>query len=333
MARLTPSPSRRTLLLGTLALPWASGVAQTETASGTSGYPSRLVRIVVPYSPGTGSDLLARLLSERLAPRLGQAVIVESKPGASGMIGTAAVAAAAPDGHTLMVTPPTHVINSVMRKTPYDPLRDFEAVAQIARSGLVLIVPAGQPAAALPALVAHLRSQGDNATYSSAGIGSTLHLYTAQFQQELGLNMRHIPSKGAPGAVMDVAQGQVSMAIVPLDLARPHLRSGRVKALAQTGRSRSPLLPDVPTFAEGGQPSYEVELWYAVYAPARTPRPIVDRLNREIVAILSLPEVRKALEPMGMDPAAGSPEQLAALSRSEHALWASLVQRTGIKAD
>jgi tripartite-type tricarboxylate transporter receptor subunit TctC len=249
------------------------------------------------------------------------------------MIGTAAVAAAAPDGHTLMVTPPTHVINSVMRKTPYDPLRDFEAVAQIARSGLVLIVPAGQPAAALPALVAHLRSQGDNATYSSAGIGSTLHLYTAQFQQELGLNMRHIPSKGAPGAVMDVAQGQVSMAIVPLDLARPHLRSGRVKALAQTGRSRSPLLPDVPTFAEGGQPSYEVELWYAVYAPARTPRPIVDRLNREIVAILSLPEVRKALEPMGMDPAAGSPEQLAALSRSEHALWASLVQRTGIKAD
>jgi len=333
MQKSTSFKGRRALLLGGLALPWARAGAQADAGSAAAGYPGRLIRIVMPYSPGTGSDLLARMLAERLAPRLGQSVIVDSKPGASGQIGTTLAAGAAPDGYTLLVAPPTHVINSVLRKTPYDPLKDFEAVAQMARSALVLIVPPNDASPTLAALVAQLRSQGDNASYSSAGLGSTLHLYTAQFQHELGLNMRHIPSKGAPGAVMDVAQGQVSMAIVPIDLARPLLRNGRIKALAQTGKVRSSFLPEVPTFAEAGQPAFAVELWYGVFAPARTPRAIVERLNREIVAILGTPEARKAIEAMGMEVAGGPPEQLATLARAEFAMWSALVQRTGIRAE
>jgi tripartite-type tricarboxylate transporter receptor subunit TctC len=322
--------NRRTVLVALAAAGSAGAFAQSDPAA---SYPQRVVKIVVPYTPGSGTDLLARILAERLGPRLGQAFIVDPKPGASGLIGTQFVANAPADGYTLMVAPPTHIITSVLRTTPYDPIKNFEPVTQLARSSVVLITHPSTPAKTLKEMLAYLKAQGDNATYSSSGIGSTLHLYTAQFQQIVGTKMRHIPGKGVPGAVMDVVQNQVTMALAPIESAAPLLKAGKLKAFAQTGKTRSPHLADVPTFAEAGVPNFEVELWYALFAPAGTPKAIVARLNKEVTAIVATPEVRALLEANGNEPVTGTPEQLGTLIRNEFATWSELVNRTGIKAE
>lgn len=327
----TPRLDRRTAVIGLLAAattPWA--MAQADTAG---NYPAKTLKMVVPYSPGSVTDTLARMVSERLSQRLGQPVIVENRPGASGQIGTAAVAAAGPDGYTMMLAPPTHIINSVLRKMPYDPIRNFDPVIQIARSNLVLVVNAATPANNLKELVSYLKAQGDNATYASAGQASTLHLYTAQLQQVLGTSMRHVPSKGLPGAIMDVVQNSVTVVLAPMENAVRLIKSGHLKAMAQTGRSRFAEIPDVPTFAEAGLSSVQSELWYGLFLPAGTPKPILAKLNREVAAVLAMPEVKTQLLTAGTEPVGGSPEQLAALCRSELAMWADVVKRNGIKAD
>ena len=325
----THEVNRRTALVALAAAGSADAFAQSDPAS----YPQRVVKIVVPYTPGSGTDLLARILAERLAPRLGQAFIVDPKPGASGLIGTQFVANAPADGYTLMVAPPTHIITAVLRTTPYDPIKNFEPVTQLARSSVVLITHPSTPAKNLKEMLAYLKAQGDNATYSSSGVGSTLHLYTALFQQIVGTNMRHIPGKGVPGALMDAVQNQVTMALAPIESAAPLLKAGKLKAFAQTGKSRSPHLSDVPTFAEAGVPNFDVELWYALFAPAGTPKAIVARLNTEVSAIVATPEVRALLEANGNEPVTGTPEQLGTLIRNEFATWSELVKRTGIKAE
>ncbi len=326
----TPEMTRRAVLVALAAAGSAAAFAQSDAAA---SYPQRVVKLVVPYSPGSGTDLLSRILAERLAGRLGQAVVVENKPGASGLIGTQFVANAPADGYTLMVAPPTHIITSVLRKTPYDPIRNFEPVSQLARSSLVLVTHPSTPVKNLKEMLTYLKAQGDNATYSSAGIGSTLHLYTAEFQQITGTSMRHVPGKGVPGAVLDVVQNQVTMTLAPMETALPLVKGGRLKALAQTGTARSSHLPDVPTFSEAGVPNFNVELWYGLFAPANTPRPIVARLNKEVAAILSTHEVRSLLATSGSEPVIGTPEQLGVLIRNEFAMWSELVKRTGIKAE
>lgn len=307
--------------------------AQPGAAKPSDRYPQKPIKIVVPYSPGTGPDLLARYLAERLSPKLGQPLVVESKPGASGLIGTNVVANAANDGHTLLIAPPTHIISSVLRKTPYDPVKDFEPVAQMARGGLALIVHPSNPAQNLEQLLVSLRAMGSNATYSSAGIGSTLHLYMAQFQLDFGTQMRHVPSKGAPGAVMDVVQNNVTVALASLELVSSLLKSGKLKALAQTGVTRSSVLPQTPTFAEAGFPAYNVELWFGLYAPAGTPAAVTIRLNKEVNAVMDSPDARQLLSNSGLDPVLAPPEQLGTLSRSEFSKWTSVVKRAGITAE
>ena len=322
---------RRSAVIGILAAAATSlAIAQANTAG---SYPAKIIKMVVPYSPGSGTDILARLVSERLSQRLGQPIVVENRPGASGQIGTAAVAAAAPDGYTMMLAPPTHIVNSVLRKVPYDPIKNFDPIIQIARANLVLVTNAATPVNNLKELVSYLKAQGDNATYSSAGQASTLHLYTAQLQQVLGTNMRHVPSKGVPGAIMDVVQNSVTVLLAPMESAVPQIKNGRLKAIAQTGKSRFAQIPDVPTFAEAGLPSVNSELWYGLFVPAGTPKPIVERLNKEVAAVLSMTEVKTQLAAAGAEPVGGSPEQLAALCREELALWTDVVKRNGIKED
>jgi tripartite-type tricarboxylate transporter receptor subunit TctC len=309
----------------------AGAFAQSDPA--VANYPQKVVKIVVPYSPGSGTDLLARILAERLGPRLGQAVIVENKAGASGLIGTQLVANSPADGYTLMVAPPTHIITSVLRKTPYDPIKNFEPVSQLARSSVLVVTHPSTPAKSLKEMVGYLKAQGDNATYSSAGIGSTLHLYTALFQQVVGTSMRHVPGKGVPGATMDVVQNSVTMALVPIENASPLFKAGRLKVFAQTGKQRSPQLPDVPTVAEAGVPNFDVELWYGLFVPAGTPKSIIARLNREVVSIMAMPEVQNLVATSGADIVTSTPEQLGNRLKEEHATWSELVSRTGIKAE
>lgn len=322
--------TRRTVLVALAAAGSGAAFAQGDAIA---GYPQRVVKIVVPYTAGSGTDQLARILAERLGQRLGKSFIAENKAGASGLIGTQFVANSPADGYTLMVAPPTHIITAVLRKTPYDPIKNFEPITQLARSSVVLVTHPSTPVKTLKEMLAYLKAQGEDAAYSSSGAGSTLHLYTAEFQQLVGTKMRHIPGKGVPGAIMSVVQNQVTMAMAPMESAAPLVKAGRLKALAQTGETRSPHMPDVPTFAEAGVPNFNVELWYGLFAPAGTPKPIVARLNKEVAAILTTPEVKALLAAGGNEPATGTPEQLGTLIRNEFAMWSELVQRTGIKAE
>ena len=322
--------SRRTAIVAAMAFGALKSHAQQSPAS---DYPNKLVKITVPYSAGSGADLLARFLSERLAPRLGQALVVDNKAGASGVIGTAAVAGAPADGYTLMIAPPTHVITSVLRKTSYDPIKDFEPIAQVARGVFVLAIHPSTPANNLKDLVAYLKTQGSNVTYASAGVGSTTHLYMAHFQMEMGTQMRHVPAKGITASLMDVMQNQVTVVLAPLETVVPLLAAGRLKAVAQTGKARQPALPNVPTFAEAGAPDYNVELWFGVYAPAGTPRAIVARLNREINAVMASSESKVTLASQGLEPVTGTPELLGALGKAEFARWSAVVKSASIQAE
>jgi tripartite-type tricarboxylate transporter receptor subunit TctC len=332
MNPMTPKTvvSRRSAIVAALAF---AGVQSHAQQDAIGDYPNKVVKIIVPYSVGSGADLLARFLSERLAPTLGQALVVENKAGASGVIGTAAVAAAPADGYTLMIAPPTHVITSVLRKTSYDPIKDFEPIAQVARGVFVLAVHPATPAASLKELVAHLKTQGSNATYASAGVGSTTHLYMAHFQMEMGTQMRHVPAKGVTASLMDVMQNLVTVVLAPLETVAPLLAGGRLKAVAQTGRARQPGLPNVPTFAEAGAPDYNVELWFGMYAPAGTPRAVVARLNREINAVLATADAKALLAHQGLEPVTGTPELLGGLGKAEFARWSAVVKSAGIKAE
>ena len=322
--------SRRTAFVAAMAFGVLKSHAQQDPAS---DYPNKVVKIIVPYSAGSGADLLARFLSERLTPRLGQALVVENRAGASGVIGTAAVAAAPADGYTLMIAPPTHVITSVLRKTSYDPIKDFEPIAQVARGVFVLAIHPATPANNLKDLVSYLKTQGNNATYTSAGVGSTTHLYMAHFQLEMGTQMRHIPAKGITASLMDVMQNQVTVVLAPLETVASLLAAGRLKAVAQTGKARQPALLNVPTFAEAGAPDYNVELWFGVYAPAGTPRAIVARLNREINTVLVASEAKLSLANQGLEPVTGPPELLGGLGKAEFARWSAVVKNASIKAE
>ncbi|MDX3904950.1 MAG: tripartite tricarboxylate transporter substrate binding protein [Pigmentiphaga sp.] len=320
------------LLAAALASACCMGAYAQENGNAAK-YPSRTVKIVVPYSPGTSADSIARRTAEHLSHRLGQSVYVENRPGASGIIGTAYAAGAAPDGHTLMVGPTTHVITPAFRPTPYDPVKSFTPIGQIAESAQVIITATGTPASNFQELVAYLKSKGDDAAYSSPGIASTAHLYTTVLQNMVGAKMRHIPAGGLNAAIMDVVQGSVTMMIAPIEAARPLIASGKLKAIAQTGSARSPLLPNVPTLAELGHPDYQLAVWVGLYAPAGTPTPIIARLNRELKAIFDTPEARTNLAESGFNVVLGSPEDLGRLTRTEFERWTKVIKTAGINPE
>jgi tripartite-type tricarboxylate transporter receptor subunit TctC len=297
-------------------------------------YPARPIRLIVPFTAGTGPDILARTLGEAMAKRLGQSIVVENKAGASGNIGTEQVAKASPDGYTILVTVTTFAMAPALFKPlPFDPVNDFAPIGEVAVGNLALVVNPALNVATVPDLVTLAKSKPGTLNYASPGNGTPQHLAMELFKQQMGVDIVHVPYKGSAGAVSDVIANQVPMMIMPVHTALPYAAAGKLKILAVSGDKRSALAPDSPTFREAGMRDFDIDLWYGLLAPAQTPRPIIDRLNQEIALALGQSEIRESLVKQGLTPATGTPEALGALIRSDLARWEKVVAQAKIKAD
>ena len=297
-------------------------------------YPSKPVRIVSIFPPGGGNDTLCRIVAQKLTERLKQQFIVENRAGANGIVGTEFVARAAPDGYTFTLIPSAHAVNvTLYKKLPYDSIRDFTAITLAAWSPLVLAGHPSLPAKNVKELIALAKSRPGQLTYVSSGVGSSGHLGGALFDTLTGTKMMHIPYKGMSLAVTDLMAGHVSLTFGTSLSVVPHVRSGRLRALATTGAQRSTALPELPTVAEAGVPGYEASLWYGFVGPARMPADIVQRLHAEIVAVLASPDVRERLTGQGVEARSSSTEEFSRLLVSDVERWAKVVQRAGIQPE
>jgi tripartite-type tricarboxylate transporter receptor subunit TctC len=295
------------------------------------GYPTKPVTLVVPYPPGGSADILARLVGQKLAARLGQPVLVENKAGAGTAIGAKAVAQAAPDGYTLLLgTVSSQAINPAMNKVGYDPLKDFVAVAPLAAIPFVLVANPSLPTRSVADLVAMAKAQPGKLAYASAGPGTSNHLAGELLASRAKIHLLHVPYKGSAPALTDVVGGQVPLMFDLITTSLPMLAAGKVKALAVTSRTRSALLPDVPTVAESGVPDYEVSAWFGIFAPAGTPESVVSRLNSDVTAILQAPDMQKHLRDLGAEPVTSTPEAYSQYVRDEAHKWREVVHQAGL---
>jgi tripartite-type tricarboxylate transporter receptor subunit TctC len=299
-------------------------------------YPAKPVRVLSGFAAGGAADIIGRLVAQRMSETWKQPFVVETRAGAAGIIAAEAVARSAPDGYTLLVgTMTTHgIAPSLYKKLPYDVIRDFAPVALIGHIPLVMSVGNSIPASSVDQFVALARAAPGKYSFATAGGGTPPHLTGELFRSRFGLDLVHVPYKGTAPAVTDLIAGQVSMTIDGLTVQLPHIRAGRLKALAAASAKRIATLPDVPTFAELGYPELQVSLWYSLFAPAGTPRPIVAALNAEVARMLTVPEVRQRLAELAVEPGdGGSPEQFGAYVQSEIKRWGQVVQQVGVKLD
>jgi len=308
-------------------------LAATQTSAHDT-YPSKPIRILVTLSAGSQVDFLARVVGNKLTEALGQQVIVENRPGAGGTIATAAVANAAPDGYTLLMVAPGHAINrSLYSKLPYHTLDDFSDVALIARVPSVLIVPTSLGIASLSELTALARARPGRLNFGSPGVGSGGHLAGEQYKLSAGLDIVHVPYKGTPEALTDTIGGQIQMFFAPLGAALAAIKDGRVRAIAVTTAERSPSLPDTPTMIEAGLAGYEIDFWYGLLAPRKTPQAVVDRLSMEIEKALKAPDTQARLLDQGAVASYLAPKPFDAFLRSEIDKYTVLVKASGAKAE
>jgi tripartite-type tricarboxylate transporter receptor subunit TctC len=297
-------------------------------------YPSRTVRVVVPFAPGGGTDIVARLLAQHLTQRLGQSFVVENRPAGSGIVGADNVAKASPDGYTLLFAFSSLASSAkLVSKLPYDPVRDFAPITLATTSPLLLIVPASLPAKDVKEFVAYARANPGKLNYGSSGPGSSPHLATELLISLTGMKLTHIPYKGIAPAVTALLADEVQFSIVPIAVGMPHVKSGKLRALGTGGPQRSAATPDIPAVAESGLTEFEAIGWWGVLAPAKTPRAVVNSLNKEIRAVLDLAEVKRTLVDQGMDPAGGTPEQFGALIKADMEKWGAIGMRLGVKLD
>jgi tripartite-type tricarboxylate transporter receptor subunit TctC len=297
-------------------------------------YPAHPVRFIVPSAAGGGTDIIARAVSLKLSEALGQQFVVDNRPGAGQMIGIELAAKAPPDGHTILMAASTLAINPVMyKKVPYDPLRDFAPVTQAASLPNVLVVHPSLPVNSLAELIAYAKARPGELNFASAGIGTSPQMSIELLKSMAGIDMVHIPYKGTAPGVVDLLAGQVKVMAPNVLTALPHIKSGKLRALAVTSGKRSRALPEIPTVAEAGLPGYDSTQWYGVLAPAGTPREIVARLHGEIVRALRDPEVGKRLEADGAEAVGSSPEEFSAFIRSETEKWAKVARAAGIKPE
>jgi tripartite-type tricarboxylate transporter receptor subunit TctC len=295
-------------------------------------YPSRPVRIIVPTSTGAGADLASRVIAQQLSERFKQQVIVENRAGATTMIGTELVAKAAPDGHTLLMAPPAFVVNpSLFRKVPYDPVRDFAPITYVGNSPLILVVHPSLPLKSVKELIALAKARPGEIVFASSGSGSITHMSAELFLYMTGTRMLHVPYKGPAPGVIDLVAGRVQLMITSAPITLPQIRTGRLRALGITGSSRSPAAPDIPTISEAGVPGYESYAWYALMAPIGTPPETIAQLNREVVGILRLKNVKERLGNEGLETVASSADELAAFIRSEGVKWAKVIKAAAIQ--
>lgn len=325
-----PTTTRRHLMstLALLACGLAAAPAQAQP------FPSKPLKIVVGYAAGGATDVLARLVGQKLGDELGQTVVIENRAGANSNVGAEAVARAPADGHTLYMFTIANTINATLYdKLGYDPQKDFEPIGLIAKVPNILVVNPGLPIKTLADYVGYAKSQPQGITFASSGSGSSIHLSGEMFKMQTKLNMLHVPYRGSAPAVTDLIGGQVQSMFDNAPSAMPHIQGGRLRAIAITGPQRSALLPDVPTVAESGHPGFDVQSWFSLAAPAGTPKPVVDRLNNELNKVLALPEVKKRLAELGATPGGGSPADLRAFIGAELKRWHAVVKASGAKAE
>jgi tripartite-type tricarboxylate transporter receptor subunit TctC len=290
--------------------------------------------LIVTYPAGGGADAMARLIAPRLGEALGQPVLVENRGGASGTIAAEMVAKSAPDGHTLMLDATAFAVNpSLYPKLPYDPEKAFAPVTLLALFPNVVVVHPSFPVSSIRELIAKIKAEPGKIAYASSGNGSAQHLAAELFRQRAGLEMVHVPYKGGGPALIDVMGGQVPVYFANMASGLPHVKNGKLKALAITGATRSPAAPEVPTVAESGMPGYQVYEWNAIFAPAGTPGAIINRLQAEIAKVLRIPEVRERMLALGGEIVASSPADLGAWVREQGASWARVVRAGNIKAE
>ncbi|HTP47741.1 MAG TPA: tripartite tricarboxylate transporter substrate binding protein [Casimicrobiaceae bacterium] len=297
-------------------------------------YPLRPVRVIVPFSPGGAVDGPMRLLAEGLSKRLGQAVVVENRPGAGATIGSEFVAKSPPDGYTLLLASQTNAISATLyAHLSYDPVEDFEPISLIGREPGVIVVHPSLPVHSLQELIVYVKAHPGEVDYASSGNGSGQHLFTALLCSMTGMKMNHVPYRGSAQATTDLLAGQVKLAIPGTAGMVGHIRAGKLRALAVTGARRSALLPDVPSVAEAGVPGYEAYVWMGLLAPKGTPPAVIGRLNRELLGVLATDEVKRYMESAGIEIVGSTPAQFGAFYRAERTLWAKVVRETGAKID
>jgi len=309
-------------------------LAPAVSTAQDSDWPNRTIQIVVPYTPGTGGDILARILGPKLAERWKIAVVTDNRAGASGNIGTDFVAKSAPDGYTILCTATSFGTNpAINHKLPFDPIKSFVPVIQLASSSVSVIVTPGLPVKSMREFLELARSQPGKLYYSSPGNGGPQHLAMELLKLETHIDLVHVPYKGSGGAITDLVGGHVQAMIVSLQTAAPYVQSGKLRMLAVMSAERSQAFPEVPTLKELGLGDLEVETWYGVFAPAGTSGAIVARLNAELNDLIRQPDVRELLAKQGMAAAGGTPERFGALVKKELARWSRVVTAAGIKAD
>ena len=325
------NPSRRTLIRAA-----GASLVTAPALAFAQAWPTKPIRLVIPFPAGGATDIVGRLLAQKLGPALGQQVVVDNKPGAGGTLGADIVAKAAPDGHTiLLATSSTHSIGPALNpKLPYDAFRDFTPVAHVASAPSVLVVGRDFPAQTTQELVALLKKNPGKYNFGSSGIGTYPHLAAEMFKWRAGgLFVVHIPYRGTGLVITDLVAGQIAFLMDSIVSAQPHIRDGKVRPLAVSGAQRSPSLPNVPTFAEAGVPNMELANWFGFFAPPGTPADIVQRLNRELNGVVRSAEIVERLGNVGAVAASGTPEQFGKLVRDEHEAWKALIARAGIKPE
>jgi len=303
------------------------------TGAAAQSYPSKAITIIVPFPAGASPDLVARAIGQKLNEAWRQSVVIENKPGAGAIIGTETVAKSAPDGYTLLLHSASHAIAPSMYKLPYDTVRDFAPITRVAFVPNVLVIHPTVPVKSVKELIMLARSKPGTLNYSSSGNGSPAHLAGELFKLLAGIDILHIPYRGSPQAITALLSGETAMMFSPVPIAMPHVKSGKLRVLGVTTAKRSKVLPDLPTISESGLSGYEVTQWYAMQAPAGTPKEVLATLNGEVRKILSMPDIVERLSAQGAEPAPTTPEVLEAYIKTEIAKWAKVVKASGVRVD
>lgn len=327
--------TRRRFLAGSLAATAVSAAVPSPLAAQQERWPSRPITLIVPFGAGGGTDILARLLAQHMAIALGQALPVDNRGGATGTVGMAVLARARPDGYTIAIVPNgTYAMATALYdRLPYDPERAFAPVAMLATTPIFVCVHPAAPWRTLGDLLAAAKAQPDRLTYASAGAGSTNHIFVELMLEMADARMMHVPYRSAAQSAQSVMQRETSVSLVDASVALPFLRSGELRAIAITAPGRSAQAPDVPTVAESGLPGYRASVDFALFAPAGTPQPILDRLAAEAHAALQLPEMKPRLESLAMEPVGGTPAEFATAQAEEIRRWSDLIRRRGIRLE
>jgi len=294
-------------------------------------YPNKPIRFIVPYAAGSTLDILGRLVGQKLSERWGQSVVVDDRPGGNTVIGTEAMLQSSPDGYTLMLTSSGHTLIPQLLPVSFDPIKDFAPVATISRTEFILVASPSLPANNLREVIALLKVQPGKFNYASTGVGTGPHVAGELLNIMAGVRMEHIPYKGSVQALTDLVAGRVQIFISTVIVSIPFIKSGRIKAIAVSGETRQSALPEVPTFTEAGLPGFDVKTWLGILAPAKTPKPIIDRLSTEVAKILVLPDIKEKLDSQGLVPFISTPEQFAAQIKVDMAKYAKIIKIANIK--